>query len=107
MQEAERKEVGERIKRARLEQGLTQDDLAAMASFSKRSLQDYEAGKTPPYRALPELTRLLNKRAEWILYGEQAIGALDEQRLREIVREEIEAAFTRRKDNPLPHAASA
>jgi transcriptional regulator with XRE-family HTH domain len=93
MQEAEQSDIGARIKQARRERGMTQDELAAMASFSKRSLQDYEAGDTTPYRHLSEIGRLLNKSPDWILYGDEALGALNEQQLREIVREEVEAAL--------------
>jgi transcriptional regulator with XRE-family HTH domain len=93
MQQFEAQEIGERIKQARLEQGLTQEELAVLASFSKRSLQDYEAGLTIPYRHLSELSRLLNRPKEWFLYGTDTFAALNEERLREIVREEINAAL--------------
>lgn len=69
LQQFEAKEIGERIAQARLERGLTQEELAEMASFSKRSLQDYETGVTIPYRHLRELGRLLGKATEWFLYG--------------------------------------
>ena len=93
MQRFEAQEIGERIKLARLERGLTQEELAEMSSFSKRSLQDYEGGLTIPYRHFRELSRLLNRPEEWFLYGGEALAAFDEERLRGIVREEIEAAL--------------
>lgn len=68
-------EIGERIAQARKVRGLTQEDLAAMASFSKRSLQDYESGKTIPYRHMRELGRLLGRAPEFFLYGEDPSGA--------------------------------
>jgi transcriptional regulator with XRE-family HTH domain len=116
MQQFEAEEIGARIRQARLEHdGLTQENLAAMASFSKRSLQYYEAGVTIPYKHLRELSRLLNKPEDWFLYGEQSVAAQGEERLRkivrEIVREEIEAALApiraQLEDDPLPRAASA
>jgi transcriptional regulator with XRE-family HTH domain len=61
--------IGARIAKARREAGLTQEELAEMASFSKRSLQDYEAGVTVPYRHLRELAALLNQPVEWFLHG--------------------------------------
>jgi transcriptional regulator with XRE-family HTH domain len=64
-------EVGKRIKLARLEQGWTQDELAALASFSKRSLQDYERGLTIPYRHIRELAELLRRPPSWFLHGDQ------------------------------------
>jgi repressor LexA len=110
MQQFGAAEIGARIKQARLERGLTQEELAALASFSKRSLQDYESGKTIPYRHLGELGQLLGKSIEWFLHGDEAIN-VEEDRLREIVREEIAAALApviaRLEDDPLPRAASA
>lgn len=63
------KEVGQRIAQARNEAGLTQEQLAEMASFSKRSLQDYETGVTIPYKHMREISRLLSREVEWFLHG--------------------------------------
>ena len=65
------REVGARIADARRERGLTQEHLAMIASFSKRSLQDYERGVSVPYRHLGELSALLGPPVEWFLHGEQ------------------------------------
>jgi transcriptional regulator with XRE-family HTH domain len=65
-------EIGARIQQARKERGLTQEELAEMASFSKRSLQDYETGVTIPYRHMAEISRLLGRSVEWFLYGDEA-----------------------------------
>lgn len=70
----EAKEIGERIAQARREAGLTQEQLAEIASFSKRSLQDYEAGTTIPYRHLRELSRLLKRDVDWFLHGASPAG---------------------------------
>lgn len=70
MAQFEAQEIGARIAQARNEKGLTQEELAEMASFSKRSLQDYEAGETIPYRHFREIGRLLHKPTEWFLYGD-------------------------------------
>lgn len=66
----EAKEIGKRIAQARLEAGLTQEQLAEMAPFSYRSLQDYEQGVTIPYRQLREIGKLLDRPVEWFLHGE-------------------------------------
>lgn len=66
----ESKEIGERIAQARKELGLTQEEVAEMATFSKRSLQDYEAGLTIPYRQMPELAKLLQREVAWFLHGD-------------------------------------
>jgi transcriptional regulator with XRE-family HTH domain len=62
-------EVGARIAQARLACGLTQEGLAALAPFSKRSLQDYEAGATSALRHLRDLSLLLGRPVDWFLYG--------------------------------------
>jgi transcriptional regulator with XRE-family HTH domain len=98
MQQLEAEAIGKRIRQARNERGgMTQDELAAMALISKRALQEYEAGVRIPYRHLPEFSRILNRPTEWFLYGDEMLGALDKQELREmvreVVREEIEAAL--------------
>lgn len=65
----EAKAIGARIQKARLEAGMTQEQVADVATFSKRSLQDYEAGVTIPYRHLREIARLLDRPVEWLLHG--------------------------------------
>ncbi len=71
MEQFAAKEIGLRIAQARHERGLSQDELADLAAgFGKRSLQDYEAGVTIPYKHLRELSRLLKKPTEWFLYGD-------------------------------------
>jgi transcriptional regulator with XRE-family HTH domain len=94
MQQFEAREIGARIRQARLERGLTQEELAALTSFSKRSLQDYESGETIPYRHIGELSRILGRPQEWFLYGDETVS-VGEERIREIFREEIEAALSR------------
>jgi transcriptional regulator with XRE-family HTH domain len=111
VQQFEAAEIGARIRQALLESGMTQEELAAMASFSKRSLQDYLYGKTIPYRHFAELSRLLGRSTEWFLYGDKAVN-VEEERLREIVREELAAALVPlvaalRDQGYLPHASSA
>jgi transcriptional regulator with XRE-family HTH domain len=66
----EAKEIGRRIALARTEAGLTQEEVADLATFSKRSLQDYEAGVTIPYRNMREISRLLGRPVEWFLHGD-------------------------------------
>jgi transcriptional regulator with XRE-family HTH domain len=96
MEQLAAKEIGGRIKQARRERGLTQPDLAAVASFSARSLQDYENGVTIPYKHLAEISKLLNRPTEWFLYGNETSGG-DEERLSrvEAVAEESLALLIR------------
>ncbi len=113
MQQLEAKEIGERIRQARKERGgMTQDDLAALALISKRALQEYEGGVRIPYKHLPDFSRILNRPTEWFLYGDEVLGALDRQQLREmisdVVREEVATALApllARLDLPHENAA--
>lgn len=63
--------IGERIRHARLEAGLGQEELAGLGTFSKRSLQDYEKGDTIPFKHMRELGALLKKEPVWFLYGDE------------------------------------
>lgn len=87
MSQLQAREIGARIALKRKERGLTQEELAAMASFSKRSLQDYENGVTIPYKHLAELGKLLATPSEWFMYGEDAAPADAISGLREEVAE--------------------
>lgn len=63
--------IGLRIRQARDEAGMTQEELADVArGFSKRSLQDYEAGVTIPYKHMQEIAAITGKEVEWILHGD-------------------------------------
>lgn len=74
------REIGARIAQAREERGLTQEQLADMAiGFGKRSLQDYEAGVTIPYKHLEELGRLLRRPTDWFLYGDNHSEEVEER----------------------------
>src|SRR4051794_7778235 len=72
MAQFEAKEIGARIAQARKEAGLTQEELAELAPFSYRSLQDYERGLTIPYRQLRDISKLLGQPVEWFLRGDEA-----------------------------------
>jgi transcriptional regulator with XRE-family HTH domain len=63
--------IGARIKHARIEAGLTQEDLADLAEgFGKRSLQAYETGGSIPFKHLREIGTLLSRETAWFLYGD-------------------------------------
>lgn len=100
MAQFEAEEIGARIKRARELAGLTQEELAALASFSKRSLQDYETGVTVPYKHLRELGMLLGKPVEWFL------GQADSPDVREelaALRDKVDELL--RRSEPAPPEA--
>lgn len=72
----EAKAIGARIAQARNEQGMTQEEMCELTTFSKRSLSDYENGVTIPYKHLREISALLSRPVEFFLHGEpEATGA--------------------------------
>lgn len=81
-------EIGARIKRARLECGLTQEEVAGMGAFSYRSLQGWETGERIPFKHFAELGQLLRKTSEWFLYGdeEQEEGGAAQVRYMELLK---------------------
>lgn len=86
MQQFAAEDVGARIAQARNESGMTQEELAEIAPFSKRSLQDYEAGTTIPYKHLRFLAKILKRPVDWFLHGDQ-----EEQEIQSRVLEELAA----------------
>ena len=74
MAQLQAREIGARIALARNEAGLTQEELCDLATFSKRSLQNWEAGANIPYRHMQEVSGLLGRPVEWFLHGEQPGG---------------------------------
>lgn len=85
-EEARAQEIGARIALARKEaEGMTQRELADLLGVTERSVAAYEAGEVIPYRFMRQLEQLLNRPANWILYGDTSAvdGDLAEQ-LREI-----------------------
>lgn len=93
MVQLEAEAIGERIAQARLEAGMTQEELAELATFSKRSLQDYETGVTIPYRHMREISALLGRPVEWFLHG--AKESREEPPLTEAFVDRLEAAVER------------
>lgn len=67
----EAKAIGSRIAQARNEQGMTQEEMCELTTFSKRSLSDYENGVTIPYKHLREISSLLGREVPWFLHGEE------------------------------------
>lgn len=79
-------EIGERITEARLlANGMTQATLADLIGVSMRSIQDYEAGVTIPWKHLRGIAGATRKEVEWLLYGGEA-----QEDLRSLVEEMVE-----------------
>jgi transcriptional regulator with XRE-family HTH domain len=61
--------ISDRIRQAREEAGLTQQELADLLGFHKRTIENYEHGRVP-WRELSRLARTLDKSVEWFLRGD-------------------------------------
>lgn len=71
MRQFEQQEIGARIAQARHEAGgMTQEELAELLNVSKRSVQDYEAGATVPWKHFQVLEQAFKKPLSWFLHGE-------------------------------------
>lgn len=78
--------VGGRIVAARLEMGMKQRELAELIQVSERSMQAYESDEVVPYLKIVELSEILNKSPAYLLHGEKARVAPNEN-LRPILEE--------------------
>lgn len=72
MRQFAQQEIGERIAQARKESGgMTQEELAELLNVSKRSVQDYEAGTTVPWKYFQLLEEVFKRPLSWFLHGEE------------------------------------
>jgi transcriptional regulator with XRE-family HTH domain len=63
------REICHRIRKARKEAGLTQEDAANLLSVTTRAYQNYERDRVP-FRSLDKIARLFNVTQEWLLRGD-------------------------------------
>lgn len=74
------KEVGDRIRRLRKEQGMTQAQLAAKLNIGDRHLRKIEAGeKGPSIDILIEIATLFGVSLDYIILGKQSQSDLKQQ----------------------------
>lgn len=86
MRQFEQREIGARIARARKMAGdMTQDELADLLNVSKRSVQDYEAGITVPWKHFQLLEDAFKKPLTWFLHGEEPEPQLPEGLAQQLV----------------------
>ena len=65
------REVGERVKQARLEaDGMTQRELADFIGVTERTIAAVERGEWIPYRHMSKLERVFERPSAWFLYGD-------------------------------------
>jgi transcriptional regulator with XRE-family HTH domain len=83
MRQFQQREIGERITLAMKEAGgMTQEELADLLNVSKRSVQDYVAGTTVPWKHFQLLEEIFKKPLSWFLHGE---ATADDDRLGEVL----------------------
>lgn len=80
--------IGERLRWAREQAGLSQGQVAKLLTYHRPTISQLEGGE----RALraDEVTRfaeLYDVRSEWILIGDEAMGANDDPRIKLAARE--------------------
>jgi transcriptional regulator with XRE-family HTH domain len=63
-------EVAARIKQAREEAGLTQDDLADAIGIGMRQVQNLEAATSKPFKHVVKISEATGRSVEWLLHGE-------------------------------------
>lgn len=63
-------EVGQRIKRVRLERSLEQKDLAELVDVTEKSVSNWEIGEHSPHRHLGALARALGVSETWLWQGQ-------------------------------------
>lgn len=81
MEQFAAEEIGARIADARkLANGMTQETLGDLIGVSKRSVQDYEAGVTIPWKHMQAISKVTKRPVEWFLYGdEETLGERTEE----------------------------
>lgn len=76
MEEAAQKDptgLGSRIREARVEAGLTQEELAELIGVGTRQMQYYESGDSNPYRTLRRIAEATGKSIGWFMHGDAPI----------------------------------
>jgi len=91
-------DLGDRIRQARQEAGLTQDQLADLVGVGMRQIQYYESGESDPYRKLIQISEATGKTVEWLLRGDAVTPPELDERLERL--EGMLAEVLRRLDAP-------
>lgn len=74
MTELERAKISERIKEARVQAGMTQEELADLLHVRARTIANYEAGRVP-WRLLGQIGELTGVSQQWLIHGVSSLEA--------------------------------
>ena len=72
-------EIGQKIKKARIERGLTQQELGAIVGVQKSAIAKYESGRVVNIKrsTLQKITKALNIRPSELIFSESPKEAAD------------------------------
>ncbi|MDM7321249.1 MAG: XRE family transcriptional regulator [Fervidobacterium sp.] len=70
------RQIGERIRQARLSLGLSQAELAKLVGVSERTIRNYESGEIKKPHHLHKIAKVLKVSPDWLLKG---VGTLPEK----------------------------
>jgi transcriptional regulator with XRE-family HTH domain len=62
--------IRRRLRQARHETGLTQQEVADALEIHKRTIENYENSRVPEFRMLNRLADVLNVSVAWLLHGD-------------------------------------
>lgn len=69
MAELQKEEIPGRIRQARIEAGLTQNEIAELLDVAMRTWQNYESHRVP-WSLINQIAKITGKSPEWLLHGE-------------------------------------
>ena len=69
----DKKEVGKRIRQARIRLGLSRANLAKLVGVNERTITNYENGKTMKPSILQKIAKALEVDPQWLLTGEGSL----------------------------------
>jgi transcriptional regulator with XRE-family HTH domain len=86
MSELERAAICARIKQARIEAGLTQEELADLLHVRQRTIHNYETDRVP-WRMIGKIAEVTGRPTEWLLHGDAAMPSGDAGEIAELRQE--------------------
>lgn len=86
MDELTKKRITARVKQAREEAGISQEEMASLLGLTHRAYQWYESQKDPrpPLRRLREIAEVTGRSQEWLLRGDPEPATDPSAQIREL-----------------------
>lgn len=73
--------IGDRIRQARNDLGVTQKELADLVHVTTRAVTDWETGKTVPWARFKDLAPILEKPASWLRCEDEMVESAELRKL--------------------------